>query len=363
MTLTIGVQLTTRCNLDCTHCFVDRHGNDISMETLKKIIPFAKAYNCSCLAFTGGESTMHPKFPEIMQILAGNGMKFTMVTNGWNFADFYQNIKPYLTNIKTLAFSLDGATEDIHDLNRAKGSYRRIFQAISICRYKEIPFGLRMTVTKRNIHQLEEAALLAAKVGAEKLAIIPLQPTPRMVSLKLLLNPNDLKEIKEEVSRLQKIFTIKIILTAGYFDEDPLVSCHPLTMKDLFVTSKGEVSFCCQLSDYTGGEKGTDIIGNLEEVDLFEAHKRMIDAVAKYKKDKIQCLAEGKLSVLDYNSCWYCAKYFRKVDWMVGWPDNPWTEDLLQNPLENSINASTQISRQEEVLKNERREVPVSTES
>lgn len=346
MSLTIGVQLTTVCNLDCTHCFLDRSGEDISMKTFKKIISFAKAYNCSCLAFTGGEPTMHLRFSEIMEILAKNGLKFAMVTNGWNFAHFYQSIRPYLSNIKKIAFSLDGATEEIHDLNRTKGSYRRVLQAISICRYKAIPFGLRMAITKRNIHQLEEMALLAAKLGAEELALIPLQPTPRTAALKLLLYPEDFKEITNEASRLQKIFNMKITLTAGYFDEDPLVSCRPLTMKDIFITSKGEVSFCCQLTDYKGGIKDTDLIGNLEEMSLYEAHQHMIDKVAKYKKDKVQCLAEGKLSKLDYYHCWYCLKYFRKVDWMAEFPDNPWSEDLLETQSGKLVRDLTMTRRQ-----------------
>ncbi len=367
MTFNIGVQLTTRCNLNCTHCLMDCYGKDISIKTIKKIISFAKAYNNSCLAFTGGEPTMHPKFSEIMQILAKNGLKFTMVTNGWNFTDFYQIIKTYITNIKRIEFSLDGATEDIHDSNRTKGSYRRVLQAIGICKYKEIAFGLRIVITKINIHQLEEMVLLAAKVGVERLLLIPLQPTPLTASLNLLLDPHDLKEIKNEISRLQKTFKIKIRLAAGYFDEDPLFSCRPLAMKELHISSEGEISFCSQLTDYKDGKKDTNLIGNLEEISLFEAHKCKIDAVAKYTKDKIQRLAEGKLSKLDYNPCWYCSKYFRKVDWMAEVPENPWSKDLIETQSRKSVKDLTlrrrKISRLQEELKNKHRRVPVSAES
>lgn len=336
MSMAIGVQLTTHCNLNCTHCFVDCSGNDISMEAMEKIISFAKASNSSCLAFTGGEPTMHPRFPEIMETLAKNGLKFTMITNGWNFADFYQTIKHYLRNIEIIFFSLDGATEEIHDLIRAKGSYRKILQAISICRCKEIPFGLRMTVTQRNIHQLEEMVLLAAKVGSESIAFLPLQPTPRMAALNLLLHPDDLNKIREEASRLQKIFKIKIILTAGYFDQNPLALCRTLALKSLFITSTGEVSFCCHLTGYKGGERETDLVGNLEEMSLSEASQRIVDAVASYKNDKVLGFGEGKLSKLDYFPCWHCLKYFRKVDWMTEFPGNPWSKDLLEAQFRNS---------------------------
>ena len=331
MSLIIGVQLTTRCNLRCEHCFVDCSGNDLNLTTFGKIVSFAKAHNCPCLSFTGGEPTLHSKFSEIMKMLTENHLKYTMVTNGWNFSDFYQSIKPYLTNIKRLDFSLDGATEDMHDLNRTKGSYRRVLQAISICRYKGIPFGIRTTITKRNIHQLEEIAFLAAKVGAEELTFNPVQPTSRIAALKLLLHPDDLTKITDEVLRLQKIFKIKITRSTGYFDSDFLALCYPLTMKELFINSKGKISFCCQLTDYESAQNDTDIIGNLDEIDLYEAHQRMVDAVAQYEKEKIQRFADGKFSNLDYYPCWYCLKYFRKVDWLMQFPDNPWSQDILKN--------------------------------
>ena len=331
MPLIIGVQLTTRCNLHCEHCFVDCSGDDLDLTTFGKIVSFAKASNCSCLHFTGGEPTIHSRLPEVMEILSKNNLKFTMVTNGWNFLDFYQSIKPYLTNIKRLDFSLDGATEDIHDLNRTKGSYRRVLQAVSICRYKGIPFGLRTTITQRNIHQFEGIAFLATKVGAEELTFNPVQPTSRIAALKLLLHPDDLKKITDEVLRLQQIFKIKITRSTGYFDSDFLALCYPLTMKELFINSKGKISFCCQLTDYEDSPNDTDLIGNLDEISLYEAHQRMVDAIGNYEKAKIQRLAKGNLGNLDYYPCWYCLKYFKKVDWLTQFPDNPWSQDILKS--------------------------------
>jgi MoaA/NifB/PqqE/SkfB family radical SAM enzyme len=310
---------------------VDCSGNDLDLTTFLKIVSFAKASDCPCIHFTGGEPTIHSRLPEVMEILSKNNLKFTMVTNGWNFLDFYQSIKPYLINIKRLDFSLDGATEDIHDLNRTKGSYRRVLQAVSICRYKGIPFGLRATITKRNIHQLENIAFLAAKVGTEELTFNPVQPTSRIAALKLLLHPDDLKKITDEVLRLQKIFKIKITRSTGYFDSDFLALCYPLTMKELFINSKGKISFCCQLTDHEDSQNDTDLIGNLDEISLYEAHQRMVDAVGNYEKEKIQRLAKGNLGNLDYYPCWYCLKYFKKVDWLTQFPDNPWSQDILKS--------------------------------
>ncbi len=271
---------------------------------------------------------MHPEFPEIVEMLSENALGFTMVTNGWDFVDWYQSVKRHLDTIRRVVFSLDGATEAIHDSNRAEGSYRRVLQAVSICRHKEIPFGIRTTVTKKNIDQLEEIALLAAKIGAEELVLIPLLPTPRMAALKLIPTPEDLEEVVERAARLRKIFRMKITLAAGYFDPDPLALCPPMTMKQLFVTSKGEVGFCCHLNNYDGGAKDTDIIGNLDEMSLHEAHEAMIDAVAAYRKEKIQHFEKQASGTLDHFPCWYCLKYFEKVDWLAEFPGNPWADEL-----------------------------------
>ncbi len=328
MSISISVQLTTRCNFRCTHCFLDGSGDDLPLDTLERIIPFAKAHNCSHFDFTGGEPTIHPRFPEIVQTLAENGLAFTMITNGWDFADWYQNVKPSPDVIKRVFFSLDGATEDAHDLTRTEGSYRRVLQAVSICRYKNIPFGIRTTVTKRNIRRLEEITLLAAKLGAEELVLIPLQPTPRTADLEMLLSPGDLREVIEHISRLKKIFRMKITPSVGYYDPKPLALCPPMTTKQLFVTAKSEVGFCCHLNSYKGGTEDTDIIGSLNDMTLHEAHQRMIDAVAAFKKDKLRRLDEGNFGALDYFPCWYCLKYFKKVDWLAEFPESPWAGEL-----------------------------------
>lgn len=348
MSLSIGVQLTTRCNLKCTHCFLDGSVNDLSMESMENIISYAKANKCTCLSFTGGEPTLHPRFSEIVETMAKNDFTFTMITNGKNFPEIDQSIHTLAGTMRRVDFSLDGATEDIHDLNRGKGVYRDVLRAVSICRYRSIPFGIRMTVTKRNIDQLEEMSLLAAKLGARELFFLPLQPTPVTASMKLLLNPCDLDMIQEQVLRLRKIFRIKITLTAGYYSRDLLFVCPSLTMNDLFVTSADQVSFCCHLTNYTGGIKGSEMIADLKKTGLVEAYQLVKNAVTSYRQTKTKDHQKGKLRRADYYPCWHCLKYFRKVDWMAEYPDNPWSSDMLE---QTSGQDDTYGMRQKSVMK------------
>jgi MoaA/NifB/PqqE/SkfB family radical SAM enzyme len=308
------------------------------METLKNIISYAKANRCACLSFTGGEPTLHPRFSEIVETVDKNNLTFAIITNGKNFPDIYQSIDNLEGPMRSVDFSLDGATEDMHDLNRGRGGYRDVLRAVSICRYRSIPFGIRMTVTKRNINQLEEMSLLAAKLGARELFFLPLQPTPLTASMKLLLDPADLDMIQDHVLRLRKIFRIKITLTAGYKSRDHLFACPTLTTNDLFITAADEAGFCCHLANYRGGIKGSETIANFKKACVSEAHQLVKNAVTTYKRNKIKVHNNGKLRKADYYTCWYCLKYFRKVDWMAEYPDNQWSADLLEHRSEQEDN-------------------------
>lgn len=330
MSLSIGIQLTTRCNLKCTHCFLDDSESDLSVEILRNIVSYAKTKKCTCLSFTGGEPTLHPQFPEIVETVKKNNFTFSMITNGKNFSDIYQSIDSLSGSMRRVDFSLDGATEDVHDLNRGKGVYRDVLGAVSICKYRSIPFGIRMTVSKRNIDQLEEMSLLAAKLGAQEILFLPLLPTPRMASMNLILSTRDLDIIQNQVLRLRKIFRIKITMTAGYYSRHLLFACPSLTMNDLFITAAGQVSFCCHLTNFRGGVKNSDIVADLKKVGLPEAHRSVRNAVERYKEDKKQRHDRGDFQREDYYPCWYCLKYFSKVDWMAQYSDNKWSADLLQ---------------------------------
>ncbi len=335
MGLNIGLQLTRQCNLRCTHCSVELTREDMSLEVFLAAVNYAKANHNNCLGFTGGEAILHPQFYEYVKILSENHFKFTLVSNGWAFPEFFTRMKGFLHTIQVIYFSLDGAREETHDLNRGKNSYRKVLKAVSLCKASKIPFGLQMVVTKRNIRELEEMALLAGKLGAKTLNIGTLQPTPEAVEKGLILYPEDLNFILNEIGRLKKVFSMPIEPGVGFFYKDPLALCHPLSMKTLFINSAGDASFCCILADYRSGSKN-DLIGNALEQGFPEIHKKMIEQVAKYQQIKIQLFSEDRFGELDYINCWYCLKYFEKVEWLRQYPNNPWSDDLIRTPKRNS---------------------------
>src|SRR3990172_11284312 len=326
----IGVELTNRCNLSCLHCLRDKSKprEDFPIKLFPKLLEDVKTYGIKHIAFTGGEPSMHPHLGEIIKMVIGSGLTYHMVTNGWNFKEIFPVLEKYgLKWLKGLSFSLDSPREETHDEIRGKGSYKKILQAISICFHKKIHFNLQMTVCSLNIKQLEEMAIFASKLRAERIYYAFIQPTPDNMKSGLVPSPSEQKNVVKEVLNIAKMMTIGIFLSPGFDIPELMFQCRTLQMSSLTVDYRGNIVFCCQLSGYSGSDNEVDIIGNLREMSIFEAHKKLVDMIAKFQKDRISRIEKKDISNLDKFPCFYCTKYFGKLDWLKDFPESPWSKD------------------------------------
>ena len=76
---------TNRCNLSCSFCSCSERDRGLEMDLglARKIIEKFKAVGTKSVTVTGGgEPLMHPKFAEIIDCFADNGIAIGLVTNG-----------------------------------------------------------------------------------------------------------------------------------------------------------------------------------------------------------------------------------------------------------------------------------------
>jgi len=66
-----NIMLTKRCNLKCPYCFaeefVNKSGDDISIENFKVALDFALTNPHEQIGLIGGEPTLHNNFKEILE--------------------------------------------------------------------------------------------------------------------------------------------------------------------------------------------------------------------------------------------------------------------------------------------------------
>src|SRR5687768_16946193 len=156
-------ELTNVCNFSCIHCIREEpeDGSFLSLELVEKVLTEVQPYhNVNNIAFTGGEPTIHPDFEKIVQRVTNYGYKFGFVTNGWLFSQkTFPQIKPYQDHLAAVTFSIDGSTKATHDaLRRRTGSFRRLMEAIALCKFHDIPVHINMVVTRLNRSELEAMA-------------------------------------------------------------------------------------------------------------------------------------------------------------------------------------------------------------
>src|ERR1043165_3771715 len=111
------VELTNVCNLHCDYCLRDEdalynpQAAFFSVELLTRLMREAhEEAGVRVLMFTGGETTLHPRFGEVLRAVAAEGFKCSFVTNGWHFERVWPALRDSREAVTHVAFSLDGAT-------------------------------------------------------------------------------------------------------------------------------------------------------------------------------------------------------------------------------------------------------------
>ncbi len=331
----IALELTNRCNLNCQHCFDGRHGGDgdLKINIIENVLRDCGSHGFDFISITGGEPTLHIHFIEIIKLVYKAGYKFGFVSNGFNFAEIYKKLLPYQDKLTMITFSLDGASEETHDRNRGKGSFRRVMQAVSICMVKNIPFTFNTAITSYNRNQLKEVAEFAQQLGSPRQGFGHLIPTPLNTAEKMSLSFEERREAEATIRRLQKDNQLPVVMAPGFYTDD-LFPCPALKMKEFNIDWRGNVTMCCHLSGHGENLGNGDMIGNLDAMSFSKAYEHLNKFKKKFRENKLEHHNKGKLRDSDYFPCWYCSNYFDKVDWMKDYPQNSWSRLVWDKKIE-----------------------------
>ncbi|MFO1430148.1 MAG: radical SAM protein [Candidatus Competibacteraceae bacterium] len=318
------VELTDRCNLSCRHCPSGRHGGrgELDLALFDRVLDQAQVQGIDHLSFTGGEPTLHHRFPDILQHTVTAGYRFGLVSNGWVVAQRLEQLLPYRDRLSVITFSLDGAREASHDAQRGGGSFRRVMQAAGACMWRELPFTFNMSLTRRNWREAGAVVELAAKLGSRGVRFGHLMNTPLTMATDLVLSPTEIRAVDRYLRELQAAYDFPVALSAVSPTPD-LFPCAPLQNEEFNLDWRGNLGLCCQLSGLGTGTM-EEIAGNLWTLSLGDALARLQCIRQQLRAQKLHQQAEGRRRNNDDFPCWYCTRYFHKVNWLRRHPDHPW---------------------------------------
>ncbi|WP_458119538.1 radical SAM protein [Paenibacillus sp. Z6-24] len=135
----LGIKLTNRCNLRCTHCFQwnedGYHHNmekaeqnmDLDPAIFKQLLDDTKSVK-SRLYLWGGEPMFHRQFSEILGHIQNDRREMTICTNGLLISKHLDQILDLSENLELL-IAVEGFERE-HDLIRGKGTFQKTMKEI-----------------------------------------------------------------------------------------------------------------------------------------------------------------------------------------------------------------------------------------
>ncbi|WP_133900711.1 radical SAM/SPASM domain-containing protein [Actinophytocola oryzae] len=155
----VQIHLTNRCNLTCTHCYMDsavRITPETELDRWRRLLDeLAARYSPIHVSFSGGEPMLSASLIPLLEhvkSLQGSTILTAMITNGLLLRGArLARVAPLLD---VCAISLDGISPETHDLVRGRNAFRRTYRNLQ--GLADTPFRkvLNITVLRSNRDEL-----------------------------------------------------------------------------------------------------------------------------------------------------------------------------------------------------------------
>jgi len=174
--------LTSCCNLNCVHCYNDSGANVKSHESTtpeaKAVLDDLAGYGVPSVLFSGGEPLTRKDLFELIGYAVDKGLRTVISTNGTLIdAEKARHIKKI--GVSYVGISLDGIGKVNDRFRGVEGAFDRAVAGIRNCMEAGVRVGLRLTLTRRNVQDIEQLFEFFEKEGIERACFYHLVPSGR----------------------------------------------------------------------------------------------------------------------------------------------------------------------------------------
>ncbi len=209
--ISVVLELTRLCNLNCNYCYVNTFGNeinkskinlDLSTEKWLKAIGTLKEAGVASLVFSGGE----PLLRDDLFIIAdyANKLDFatSLATNGTLIdKEMAKHIKE--SRINYVEISVFSSKEETNDAHRKKNSFKKSINAVRFCKEQGLTVGLSLTLTSLVKDEVQNFLELAKNTGADLCIFLNYVPSGNGND-PLAINNEDKEKVLTEILNKRK---------------------------------------------------------------------------------------------------------------------------------------------------------------
>jgi MoaA/NifB/PqqE/SkfB family radical SAM enzyme len=146
----------THCNYRCEFCYYKQHLNDITeFDIIKQRIDYLVECGITEADLSGGESSIHKQWFNILDYCVSKGLKVSTLSNGYKFADFEFAKRSKEHGLQEILFSVHGYDRESHNtLVGNRHGFDKIVLAIKNAHDLGIRVRVNCTVTHSNYPHL-----------------------------------------------------------------------------------------------------------------------------------------------------------------------------------------------------------------
>lgn len=223
----VAWNLTRRCNLSCSHCYISAgswhgSGGELSTEECHRILDDLLAVNPSpLLILSGGEPLVREDLEEIAEHGSSAGATVVVGTNGIGLTDErIDSLKA--AGVQGVAVSIDSLTPQYHDRFRhGDGALAGTLAAVDRLVEHELDFIVQTSLTRGNRSELPELVAWAAGKGAVSFNLYFLVPTGRGERMRGL-SPEENEGVLRELVELERSYRGRMMVRS---------KCEPQIMR------------------------------------------------------------------------------------------------------------------------------------
>jgi AdoMet-dependent heme synthase len=184
-------ETTQACDLACVHCRACaqplRDQLELSTAEAKKLIDDIADVQAPVFVMTGGDPLKRPDIYELVSYCRERGVRASLTPSATPLLtkDAIRRLKG--NGLARLAISLDGSTPQLHDnFRKVAGSYDCTLNAVRWARELGLGVQLNTTITRHNLHDLDNLIALMERLDIVLWSVFFLVPTGRGSSIDLI---------------------------------------------------------------------------------------------------------------------------------------------------------------------------------
>jgi MoaA/NifB/PqqE/SkfB family radical SAM enzyme len=171
----VQYSLLNACNAKCAYCNCpEREDPRASTEQHLQILAEFARLGAVRIKFLGGEPLLHNDIGLLVAAAKKHGMRTAVVTNGFLVPARMELMRQF----DEIIISIDGS-EDAHDAQRGRGTWKKVIAAIEACAAEKLDFFLSAVVTRDSLGEVDWLIATARKYGVSVNFQIP-QSNPEM---------------------------------------------------------------------------------------------------------------------------------------------------------------------------------------